>query len=97
MTNGVPSQVVLSRKALQEGQPNTNGTINALKDEPLQAKAGEKIRIYINNVGPNEVSSFHVIGTIMEDVYLDGTRLTTLKVCKLLCYQQAVGLLLNLP
>src|SRR5690625_2576273 len=72
MTNGVPSQVVFSTKALHEGQPNTNGTVNALKDEPLQAKAGEKIRIYINNVGPNEVSSFHVIGTIMEDVYLDG-------------------------
>lgn len=72
MTNGVPSQVVFSAKALHEGQPNTNGTVNALKDEPLQAKVGEKVRIYINNVGPNEVSSFHVIGTIMEDVYLDG-------------------------
>lgn len=72
MTNGVPSQVVFSSKALHEGQPNTNGTTTALKDEPLTAKAGEKIRIYINNVGPNEVSSFHVIGTIMEDVYIDG-------------------------
>lgn len=72
MTNGVPSQVVFSAKALHEGQPNTNGTTTALKDEPLTAKAGEKVRIYINNVGPNEVSSFHVIGTIMEDVYIDG-------------------------
>lgn len=72
MTNGVPSQVVFSSKALREGQPNTNGTTTALKDEPLKAKVGEKVRVYINNVGPNEVSSFHVIGTIMEDVYLDG-------------------------
>jgi len=72
MTNGVPSQVVFSSKALHDGQPNTNGTTTALKDEPLTAKAGDKIRIYINNVGPNEVSSFHVIGTIMEDVYIDG-------------------------
>lgn len=72
MTNGVPSQVVFSTKALHDGQPNTNGTTTALKDTPLEAKAGEKIRLYINNVGPNEVSSFHVIGTIMEDVYLDG-------------------------
>lgn len=72
MTNGVPSQVVFSTKALHEGQLNTNGTTTALKDEPLEAKVGEKVRIYINNVGPNEVSSFHVIGTIMEDVYLDG-------------------------
>lgn len=72
MTNGVPSQVVFSTKALHEGQPNTNGTTTALKDTPLEAKVGEKVRLYLNNVGPNEVSSFHVIGTIMEDVYLDG-------------------------
>lgn len=72
MTNGVPSQVVFSSKALHEGQPNTNGTTTALKDEPLEAKAGDKIRLYLNNVGPNEVSSFHVMGTIMEDVYMDG-------------------------
>src|SRR5690625_1661535 len=72
MTNGVPSQVVFSAKALHEGQPNTNGTFSALEDEPLQAKAGEKVRLYVKNVGPNEVSSFHVIGTIMEDVYIDG-------------------------
>lgn len=72
MTNGVPSQVVFSAKALYEGQPNTNGTTTALVDEPLTAKPGDKVRLYVNNVGPNEVSSFHVIGTIMEDVYLDG-------------------------
>ena len=72
MTNGVPSQVVFSAKALHEGQQNTNGTTTSLTDEPLTAKVGDKVRLYINNVGPNEVSSFHVIGTIMEDVYLDG-------------------------
>lgn len=72
MMNGEPSQVVFSAKALHDGQVNTNGTTTALKDNPLEAKVGEKIRIYINNVGPNEVSSFHVIGTIMEDVYMDG-------------------------
>ena len=38
----------------------------------LYAKPGERIRMYVNNMGPNEVSSFHVIGSIMEDVYLDG-------------------------
>ncbi|SHF88642.1 nitrite reductase (NO-forming) [Ornithinibacillus halophilus] len=72
MTNNEPSQVVFSAKALHEGQPNTNGTVTALKDEPLLAKVGDKVRIYINNVGPNEVSSFHVVGTIFDDVYLDG-------------------------
>jgi nitrite reductase (NO-forming) len=72
MIEGEPNQVVFSAKALEEGQINTNGTVGALTDTPLEAKVGDRIRFYINNVGPNELSSFHVIGTIMEDVYIDG-------------------------
>ncbi|MFD1038862.1 multicopper oxidase domain-containing protein [Virgibacillus byunsanensis] len=72
MTNNVPSQVVFSTKALHEDQANTNGTVTAVKNEPLLAKVGDKVRIYVNNVGPNEVSSFHVVGTIFDDVYIDG-------------------------
>ncbi|WP_099159893.1 multicopper oxidase domain-containing protein [Virgibacillus ndiopensis] len=72
MTNGEPSQVVFSTKALHEGQANTNGTVTAIKNKPLLAKVGDKVRIYLNNVGPNEISSFHVVGTIFDDVYLDG-------------------------
>ncbi|MEQ6388801.1 multicopper oxidase domain-containing protein [Bacillaceae bacterium S4-13-58] len=72
MTNGVPSQVVFSTKALKEGQPNTNGTTTSLVDSPVTAKVGDKVRFYVNNVGPNEVSSFHVVGTIFDDVYIDG-------------------------
>ena len=75
MTHGVPSQVVFSAKALNEGDINTNGTTFGLKETPLQAKVGEKIRIYVNNVGPNEISSFHVVGTVMDDVYIDGNPL----------------------
>ncbi len=72
MTNGVPSQVVFSTKALKEGDLNTNGDTFSLKETPLLAKVGDKVRLYINNVGPNEVSSFHVVGTIFDDVYIDG-------------------------
>jgi nitrite reductase (NO-forming) len=72
MMNGEPSQVVFSTKALKEGDLNTNGTTYSLQETPLLAKVGDKIRIYVNNVGPNEVSSFHVVGTIMDDVYIDG-------------------------
>src|SRR5699024_5205416 len=64
MTKGVPSKVVFLKKDLKEGQQNTKGTTTAIKDSPLEAKAVEKVRLYINNVVPNEVSSFHVIGTI---------------------------------
>lgn len=71
-TNGVPSHVVMSTKALNEGDRNTNGDTFSLKDQPLLAKVGDKVRIYVNNVGPNEVSSFHVVGTVFDDVYMDG-------------------------
>ena len=72
MENGEPSQVVFSTKALHEGGLNTNGDTFSLKEKPLLAKVGDRVRLYVNNVGPNEVSSFHVVGTIFDDVYIDG-------------------------
>jgi nitrite reductase (NO-forming) len=78
-TNGVPSYVVFSAKALKEGDLNTNGIVGALVDTPLLAKVGEKVRIYINNVGPNEVSSFHVVGTVLDNVYIDGNPFNLMK------------------
>jgi nitrite reductase (NO-forming) len=79
MTNEEPSQVVFSTKALKEGDPNTNGTLGSLQDHPLLAKVGDKVRFYVNNVGPNKVSSFHVVGTIFDDVYMDGNPANHLK------------------
>ncbi len=78
-TNGVPSNVVFSAKALKEGDLNTNGTVGALVDTPLLAKVGDKVRIYVNNVGPNEVSSFHVVGTVFDNVYIDGNPFNLMK------------------
>jgi nitrite reductase (NO-forming) len=40
--------------------------------KPLKVKAGERIRLYVLNAGPNNASSFHVIGTILDKVWLDG-------------------------
>jgi nitrite reductase (NO-forming) len=78
-TNGVPSNMVFSAKALKEGDLITNGTVGALVDTPLLAKVGDKVRIYINNVGPNEVSSFHVVGTVFDNVYIDGNPFNLMK------------------
>jgi nitrite reductase (NO-forming) len=72
MMNGTPSEVVFSTKALKDGQENTNGDTFTLKEHPLLAKVGDHIRLYVNNVGPNQVSSFHVVGTLFDTVYLDG-------------------------
>ncbi|MCO5260466.1 MAG: copper-containing nitrite reductase [Crocinitomicaceae bacterium] len=38
----------------------------------LEAKVGETIRLFVGNGGPNLVSSFHVIGEIFDNVYLEG-------------------------
>jgi len=50
-----------------------NGKAGALMgDGQLQAKAGDKIRLYIGNIGPNSISSFHIIGEIFDKVYVEG-------------------------
>ena len=50
-----------------------NGRVGALLDNnALQAKVGDKIRIYFGNIGPNSVSSFHIIGEIFDRVYPEG-------------------------
>ena len=38
----------------------------------LKADVGDKVRIFFGNGGPNLISSFHVIGTIFENVYREG-------------------------
>jgi nitrite reductase (NO-forming) len=61
--------------AFLNAEPNYvvfNGDDFSLKEKPLLAKVGDKVRLYVNNVGPNEVSSFHVVGTVMDTVYIDG-------------------------
>lgn len=79
MVNNKPKYVVFSTKALKEGDLNTNGTVGALVDHPLLAKAGDRVRFYVLNVGPNETTSFHVVGTQFDDVYLDGNPFNHLK------------------
>jgi nitrite reductase (NO-forming) len=69
-------------KAIHE-QPDYvvfNGSVGALaNDNALQAKPGEKIRLFVGNGGPNLVSSFHVIGEIFDHVYGEGGTLVTQK------------------
>jgi nitrite reductase (NO-forming) len=49
-----------------------NGKVAQYVVRPIRVKAGERIRLYFLNVGPNLISSFHVIGTILDKVWLDG-------------------------
>jgi nitrite reductase (NO-forming) len=50
-----------------------NGSVGSLTgDRALQARAGESVRIFVGNGGPNLVSSFHVIGAVLDNVYPEG-------------------------
>lgn len=50
-----------------------NGSVGAMVgDNALTAEVGETVRLYVGNGGPNLVSSFHVIGEIFDNVYIEG-------------------------
>jgi nitrite reductase (NO-forming) len=49
-----------------------NGRHNGMVDKPLVAKPGERVRLFVMNVGPSNTSSFHVVGTIFDRVWIDG-------------------------
>jgi len=47
-----------------------NGSVGSLTNEnALRAKVGEKIRMFVGNIGPNKISSFHIIGAVFDKVY----------------------------
>lgn len=50
-----------------------NGKVGALTDAgALKANVGEKVRLFLGNGGPGLTSSFHVIGEIFDNVYIEG-------------------------
>ena len=49
-----------------------NGRYNGFVDNPLPAKPGERVRLFVLNVGPSNTSSFHVVGTIFDRVWMEG-------------------------
>jgi nitrite reductase (NO-forming) len=51
-----------------------NGHTQALTGKgSLKAAVGETVRLFVGNIGPNLVSSFHVIGEIFDRVYREGS------------------------
>jgi nitrite reductase (NO-forming) len=62
-------------KALEENPDYVvfNGSVGAMAgDKAVNAKVGEKVRLFLGNGGPNLISSFHVIGEIFDTVYTEG-------------------------
>lgn len=49
-----------------------NGHANQYVHEPLQAKVGERVRIWVLAAGPTRGISFHVVGGIFDTVFKEG-------------------------
>ncbi|ANS79352.1 Multicopper oxidase [Serinicoccus hydrothermalis] len=52
-----------------------NGLVNQYVDQPLTAKVGERVRVWVLDIGPNRPLSFHIVGTQFDTVYKEGTYL----------------------
>lgn len=50
-----------------------NGVANQYKDHPLTADPGDTVRFYVVDAGPSLTTDFHIVGSILDKVYLDGT------------------------
>ena len=63
------------QKALDEDPTYVvfNGSVGALTGKnAITAQEGQKVRLYVGNIGPNLISSFHVIGEMFDNVYGEG-------------------------
>ncbi|WP_104082627.1 multicopper oxidase domain-containing protein [Cryobacterium sp. Y11] len=49
-----------------------NGYANQYQEQPLRAKVGERIRLWVLDAGPNLGSSFHIVGGQFDTVYAEG-------------------------
>jgi nitrite reductase (NO-forming) len=51
-----------------------NGRVGALTGNgTMRIKVGDSVRVFFGNPGPNLVSSLHIIGGLMDRVYVDGS------------------------
>lgn len=72
--DGVPLYVLDGDRVRAKAPTYTvfNGRYNGFVDNPLPAKPGERVRLFVLNVGPSNTSSFHVVGTIFDRVWIEG-------------------------
>lgn len=52
-----------------------NGYYNQYAFAPIKVKPGARVRVWLEDIGPNEPADFHVVGTIFDTVWKEGTYL----------------------
>ncbi|MFU8854443.1 hypothetical protein ACNAW0_26200 [Micromonospora sp. SL1-18] len=49
-----------------------NGYYNQYAFAPIKVAPGSRVRVWLDNAGPNENTAFHVVGTIFDTVWKEG-------------------------
>ena len=49
-----------------------NGFVNQYRDHPIRVEPDERVRVWVQNDGPSENSSWHIVGTIFDTVFKEG-------------------------
>jgi nitrite reductase (NO-forming) len=49
-----------------------NGVANQYAEHPIEVPVGETVRVFVLNAGPSIDSSFHVVGTVFDEVIKEG-------------------------
>jgi nitrite reductase (NO-forming) len=52
-----------------------NGYVSQYKFAPIRVEPDERVRVWVLDAGPSENSSFHIVGTIFDTVFKEGTLL----------------------
>jgi len=52
-----------------------NGYVNQYQHHPIRVEPGERVRVFVLDAGPSENSAFHIVGTIFDTVFKEGTYL----------------------
>ena len=52
-----------------------NGYWNQYKFRPVHVEKDKRYRVWVVNDGPNENSAFHIVGTVFDTVFKEGTLL----------------------
>jgi nitrite reductase (NO-forming) len=52
-----------------------NGYVNQYQHPPIRVEPNERVRVFVLDAGPSENSAFHIVGTIFDTVFKEGTYL----------------------
>jgi nitrite reductase (NO-forming) len=73
-----PQQGTVDVEKLTEERPDAvafNGYADQYDHQPLTARVGERVRIWVLDAGPNRATSFHVVGGQFDTVWAEGAYL----------------------